>query len=70
MITQLDIQRTAKIMIDQHGEDALFEAMDREHQFLYKNDTQGAHLWHRITNTIEWMTMPEALAWGIAANDC
>lgn len=42
MITQLDIQRTAKIMIDQHGEDALFEAMNREHQFLYKNDTQGA----------------------------
>ena len=70
MITDIDIYRTAKVFIDQHGDDAIFESMDRERKFIEIDDMKGANLWHRITNAIEWMTIPEALAWGFAANDC
>jgi hypothetical protein len=55
MIQDLDIYRTAKLIIDKYGEDALIEAALRQDELLAKGDREGARSWSRIGDAIEWM---------------
>lgn len=58
MISEADIYRTAKLIIDQYGEGALIEAALRQDKFLEQGDLNGAQTWSRIGTAIEWMQSP------------
>lgn len=61
MPSDIDIYRTAKIFIDQHGDAALMQAMNRIESYRAHNNQNGMHVWERIANAIEWMQMPPNL---------
>ncbi len=52
MISDLDIYRSAKLLIDQHGEDApIFAAMQAD-KCLERNDFDGKAVWMRVIRAI------------------
>ena len=53
MIPELDIYRAAKLLIDQHGEDAPIRAAERADELLDDGDTEGALVWRAIVRAIE-----------------
>lgn len=53
MIPDVDIWRTAKLMIDKHGDDALIQAAMRADEMLAAGDMDGRATWHRIIRAIE-----------------
>jgi len=53
MISDLDIYRAAKLLIDQHGQDAPIRAAERADQLLEEGDTEGAAIWRSILAAIE-----------------
>jgi hypothetical protein len=53
MISDLDIYRAAKLLIDQHGQDAPIRAAERADQLLEEGDTEGAAIWRAIMGAIE-----------------
>jgi len=48
-----DIFRAAKLLIDQHGENAPLRAAERADQLLEAGDMIGATTWRRILAAIE-----------------
>ena len=48
-----DIYRAAKLLIDQHGENAPLRAAERADQLLDAGDMIGAATWRRILKAIE-----------------
>ena len=48
-----DIFRAAKLLIDQHGEDAATRASLRADELLAERDTEGSAVWRRILEAIE-----------------
>ncbi len=48
MIPDLDIYRTANILVKQHGEDAPIEAAMRADAMLEKGDLEGCAIWKRV----------------------
>jgi hypothetical protein len=48
-----DIFRAAKLMIDQHGEEAALQAAQRADQLLDDGDLEGSVVWRRIAAAIE-----------------
>ncbi len=48
VIPDLDIYRSAKLLIDQHGQDALLEAALRADELLDQGDLDGQRVWMRI----------------------
>jgi hypothetical protein len=61
MIQDIDIHRSAKALIDQHGENALVEAINRAAHFKASGDEEGKNVWLRIADSIGWMLLPENL---------
>ena len=55
MTIELDIWRSAKLMIDRHGEDAATEAALRADKLLAQGATTGAAIWRRIMGPIEYL---------------
>jgi hypothetical protein len=55
MTSDLDIYRTAKLLIDQHGEDAALHAGMRGDELLDKGDLDGRAVWRRILAAVEEM---------------
>lgn len=53
MIDDPDIFRAAKLLIDQHGEDAAIRAAQRTDALLEEGDVDGALVWRRILGTID-----------------
>ena len=53
MTSDPDIFRAAKLVIDQHGEDASLHAAQRADDLLEGGDVDGARIWHRILAAIE-----------------
>ncbi|MEP3277047.1 MAG: hypothetical protein ABJN26_06205 [Stappiaceae bacterium] len=53
MVQQIDIYRTAWIMIDTHGDLACIEAAKREDQLLAEGDIDGVAVWKRINIAIK-----------------
>jgi hypothetical protein len=53
IILELDIYRTAKLFVDQHGEDAPFRVAERVDDLLEAGDTDGAVIWRATMRAIE-----------------
>lgn len=51
----IDIYRTAKMMIDQHGNKALLEVRNKVDGLTAKGDKEGVAIWHKIADAIHWM---------------
>ena len=48
MTSDLDIYRSAKILVDEHGEDAPIHAAMKAGKFLEAGDLDGQAVWQRI----------------------
>lgn len=46
--SEIGIYRTAKVLIDRHGEDASFHAAQRANAMLDKGDVDGLGVWKRV----------------------
>ncbi len=53
MIPDLDIYRSARLLVQQHGEDALFHAAMRADAMLEAGDLGGYAVWKRILRAVE-----------------
>jgi hypothetical protein len=62
MIQDIDIYRTANVIITQYGEHALLEAMSRIERYRAFGNDSGMRVWERIADAIEWMQMPASLS--------
>ena len=59
MVDDLDIYRSAKLLVDQHSEDAAIEAAMRADAMLEKGEILGATAWRRIVKAIEELQRQE-----------
>jgi hypothetical protein len=64
MIPDLDIYRTANVLIGQSGGRALLEAMYRLELYRAIGNEKGASVWRRIADAIEALQMPAHLSAG------
>ena len=53
MTSDLDIYRSAKLLIDQHGEDALTFAITQADKRAEAGDREGRRVWLSIRESIE-----------------
>ena len=53
MTNDKDIYRSAKLLIDRHGDDAVIEAAMKADQMLEAGDLDGLATWNRILRAIE-----------------
>ncbi len=53
MIPDLDIYRTANLLVKQHGEDAPIEAAIRADAMLEAGDLDGYAVWRRVLRAVE-----------------
>ncbi len=53
MIPDLDIFRTANVLVKQHGQDAPIQATMRADAMLEKGDLDGYAVWKRILRAVE-----------------
>ncbi len=53
MISDLDIYRSANVLVKQHGEDAPIEAAMRADAMLEAGDMDGYAAWKRILRAVE-----------------
>ncbi len=53
MVSDLDIYRSAKLLVDRHGEDAARHAAMEADKLLAKGDMAGKRTWVRIMRAIE-----------------
>ena len=58
MIPDLDIYRSADILVKQHGEDARIHAAMRADAMLEKGDLDGYAVWRRIGKATETLLTP------------
>lgn len=56
-----DIYRSAKVLIDQMGDDALMHAITMRTRYAQAGNASGTLIWQDIERAILWMTMPEDL---------
>jgi len=49
----IDIYRAAKLIIDQHGDEAALYVAGRADQLLHDGDTLGSAIWRRIAAAVE-----------------
>ncbi len=81
MTTDLDIYRTASVLIREHGEDAALEAAQRADAMLEKGSLDGQRVWRRVlaavkeiqrrepqTSAVEIAAIPLAAAGAITAS--
>ncbi len=59
MIPDLDIYRSANILVRQHGEDAPIHAAMRADAMLEKGDMKGYAVWKRIVKAVEELLSKE-----------
>ncbi len=60
MIPELDIHRTAKLLIDQHGEAAaVLTASEKAEKLWRQGDVEGAATWERVARAVAAMTATE-----------
>ncbi len=53
MVSDLDIYRSASVLIREHGEDAPIEAAMRADAMLESGDVDGYAVWKRIVKAVE-----------------
>ena len=59
MVSDLDIYRSAKFLIDQQGEDAAIEAAMRADKLLAAGNMDGKRAWVRIMKAVEELQRTE-----------
>ena len=59
MASDIDIYRSAKLLIDQHGEHASPEAAMRADKLLAAGDLDGKRAWVRIMKAVEELQRTE-----------
>ena len=59
MTSNLDIYRTAKLLIDRHGDDAVIEAAMRADKMLEAGDVEGQTVWKRVLAAIDELLSKE-----------
>ena len=62
MITEIDIYRSAKVIIDQYGDGALLEAMSRLERYRAIGNGGGMDVWRKIADAIETLQIPAHLS--------
>ena len=55
MVSDIDIFRSAKLLIDKHGDDAALIAIKRATKMLDAGDVDGYAVWKRIVDAIKNM---------------
>lgn len=58
MVQEIDIWRTAKILVEQHGEDAPIHAAMRCDEMLDKGDLDGRAVWMAIKRACDDLLSP------------
>lgn len=53
MVSEIDIYRTAKVLIDKYGVDAEIFARVRADELLIEGDLDGQRVWMRIIEAVE-----------------
>ena len=61
MPTNLDIYRSAKLLIDQHGQDALIEVAVKWDELLDAGDLDGQQTWLKIRAAVLELLKPDEL---------
>jgi hypothetical protein len=59
MNSDLDVYRSAKLLIDQHGDEAAIHAAMRTDELLDAGDLDGVAVWRRIIRAIEELQRKE-----------
>ncbi len=59
MISDIDIYRSANLLVKHHGQDALIEAAMRADAMLDKGDLDGCAVWKRIIKAVEELPRAE-----------
>ncbi len=59
MTSDLDIYRSANLLIKRHGEDALIHAAMKADAMLEKGDLDGCAVWKRILRAVEELLSKE-----------
>ena len=59
MIPDLDIYRSAQVLVKRHGEDAAIHAAMRADAMLDKGDLDGYAVWTRIVKAVEELLSKE-----------
>ncbi len=54
MPSEIDIYRSAKLLVDQHGEDAPIFSAQQADRFLEAGDLDGKAVWMRVIRAITW----------------
>ncbi len=60
MTSDLDIYRSAKLLVDQHGEDAATHAAMEADKLMAKGAMEGAAIWRRIVKAVEELHRQES----------
>ena len=60
MTSDIDIFRSAKLLIDRHGATAPHEARRKAHDLAVTGDIDGAATWQRIMTAVGQLQMSEA----------
>ena len=61
MTTDLDIYRSARTLINQHGEDATIHAATRADELLEAGDLDGLAVWKRVLKAIKEIQREEPI---------
>ncbi len=67
MIPDLDIYRSAQVLVKQHGQDAPIHAAMRADAMLEKGDLDGYAVWKRVLRAVEELQRVEPAA-GVAVH--
>ena len=59
MTSDLDLYRSAQVLVKQHGEDAPIEAAMRADKLLEAGDLDGYAVWKRILRAVEELQRAE-----------
>jgi hypothetical protein len=51
-VSEQHIWRSAHLLVEQHGDDALNEAIERVFQMKERGDTRGMEVWRRVAQVI------------------
>ena len=63
MIPDLDIYRSANLLVKQHGADAPIQAAMRADAMIEEGDLDGYAVWKRILRAVEELQRAEPGAW-------
>jgi len=55
-MNDVDVWRSAKLLLDRHGDDAVVQATMKADKFLERGDLDGAAVWRRVIEAIKSLT--------------